>query len=110
MGNLFLVIWMTSREENKWYLEGKRIGPNGIPADLIDIQIEKDRTNKIFPAILWDGDQYVLIWEEEPEGESKICGASILPQFKPFEDKRDSANILPGCQRFLLFWNFKHKR
>ena len=118
-GDLFLVIWMTSREENKWYLESKRVDPKGIPADLIDIQIQKDRTNKIFPAILWDGDQYILIWEEEPEGESKICGASILPQFKPFAisetvqisspDARDSSysGISSIKDEILIVWQGK---
>ena len=84
-GKFFLVVWMTSREENKWYLEGKRVGMDGKPADLEDVPIQVDTTNKVFPVIQWDGDQYILIWEEEPEGESKICGASILPQLKPFE-------------------------
>ena len=84
-GNFFLVIWMASREQNKWYLEGKRIDSNGVLADLIDIQIQKGETNKTFPAVVWDGDQYVIVWEEEPEGESKIYGVSILPQYKPFK-------------------------
>ena len=83
-GSQFLIVWMTSREKNKWNLEGKRVGVDGKPTDLIDIQIQKDGENKIFPAILWDGDHSVLVWEE-PEGQSKICGASILPQYKPFE-------------------------
>jgi len=118
-GNLFLVIWMTSREENKWYLEGKRVGTDGKPADLLDIPIETDTTNKIFPVILWDGDQYILIWEEEPEGESKICGASILPQYKPFEiskavqisspDARDSSysGISSIRDEILIVWQGK---
>ena len=83
-GNFFLVIWMASRERNKWYLEGKRVDSNGVPADLIDVQIQKDTTNKTFPAIVWDGDQYVLVWEEEPEGVSKVYGVSILSQYIPF--------------------------
>jgi len=85
-GEFFLVVWMASREGNKWYLEGRRVdNKDGKPADLWDIPIKVDTTNKVFPVIQWDGDQYILIWEEEPEGESKICGVSILPQFKPFE-------------------------
>ena len=66
-GNQFLIVWMTSREKNKWNLEGKRVGADGKPTDLIDIQIQKDGENKIFPAILWDGDHSILVWEE-PEG------------------------------------------
>jgi hypothetical protein len=83
-GNFFLVIWMVSREEGRWGLEGKRVTGDGEWVDLLDILIQEDTTNKIFPALLWDGDHYVLVWEEEPEGESKIFGVSILPQYKPF--------------------------
>jgi len=118
-GEFFLVIWMTSQEGNKWFLEGKRVSTDGKPADLLDIPIQADTTNKIFPVILWDGDQYILIWEEEPEGESKICGASILPQFKPFEisetvqisspDARDSyySGISSIKDEILIIWQGK---
>lgn len=80
-GSFFLVIWTASGEE--WYLEGKRVDVRGIP-DLYDVPIQKDTTNKIFPAILWDGEQTLLVWEEEPEEESKIFGTSTLSPFEPF--------------------------
>jgi hypothetical protein len=87
-GNLFLVIWMASKEQNKWYLEGKRVDRRGIP-DIYEASIplsnEADTPNKAYPAILWDGNDYLLVWEEEPEGEPKVFGASILQNHKPFE-------------------------
>jgi hypothetical protein len=81
-GSFFLVIWTASQEE-EWYLEGKRVDVRGIP-DVYDVPLQKNTTNKIFPAILWDGEQTLLVWEEEPEGESKIFGASTLSPFEPF--------------------------
>jgi hypothetical protein len=81
-GSFFLVIWTASQEE-EWYLEGKRVDVRGIP-DVYDAPLQKNTTNKIFPAILWDGEQTLLVWEEEPEGESKIFGASTLSPFEPF--------------------------
>jgi len=87
-GNSFLVIWMASKEQNKWYLEGKWVDSRGIP-DIYEAPIplskEADTPNKTYPAILWDGNDYLLVWEEEPEGEPKIFGASILQNHKPFE-------------------------
>jgi hypothetical protein len=84
-GNFFLVIWVASIDK-EWYLEGKRVNGNGGIADILDITIERENnTNKTNPALRWDGDQYLLVWEEEPEGESKIYGTSIAPQYKPFE-------------------------
>jgi hypothetical protein len=84
-GNSFLVIWMASKEMNIWYLEGKWVDGGGIP-DIDEAPIPlADTANKIDPAILWDGKDYLLVWEEEPEGEPKIFGASILQNHQPFE-------------------------
>jgi hypothetical protein len=73
-GISFLVIWMASQEKGKWYLEGKRVRPDGVPEGLLDTQIQKDTTNKTYPSF--------LIWEEEPEGDSKIFGAFIIPDYR----------------------------
>ena len=83
IGKYYLVVWVVSPEENKWYLYGKRVGPAGEILDLVDLRIQRDGANKIFPAILWDGSGGLLVWEEEPEGDSKIFGASIIPDLKP---------------------------
>lgn len=82
-GKYYLIVWMFSPGENKWYLYGKRVGPNGEILDLVDLHIQKDSSNKAFPAIIWDGLEHLIVWEEEPEGDSKIFGASIIPDFKP---------------------------
>jgi len=115
-GGFFLVIWMAS-QEGKWYLEGRRVAGDGKVVDLLDIQIETDSTNKTFPALLWDGKEYLLLWEEEPEGQSKIYGASILAQYKPFAvseavevSSADSTSpSVPGIamigEEFLIVWH-----
>jgi large repetitive protein len=82
-GEFFLVIWMVTKKR-KWSLEGKRLTADGKLVDIIDLSIQKDATNKAFPVVLWDGEEYLLVWEDEPEADPKIFGASVMPQYKPF--------------------------
>jgi hypothetical protein len=80
-GRAYLIVWMISLEQNRWHLYGKRVGADGGVLDLAALPIQRDTTNKAFPAIVWDGSEYFLVWEEEPEGNSKILGASIQMEF-----------------------------
>jgi hypothetical protein len=82
-GNYYLVIWMASIEMDQWFLYSKKVGPKGEILDLVDYLIQRDGSNKAFPAILWDGSEHLLVWEEEPEGDSKIFGAYFIPDYKP---------------------------
>lgn len=101
-------------EPDKWYLYGKRIGPSGEIFEYADSLIV-DGSNKVFPAILWDGSEYLLVWEDEPEGEPKIYGTSIIPLYNLFigEFKRISSegvkkSSLPAVSRIgddvLIVW------
>lgn len=81
-GIYYFIIWSVSNGENNWYIYGKRVGYKGEVFDLIDISILGEGSNKGFPAMLWDGTEYLLIWEEEPEGKSEIYATSILPQYR----------------------------
>lgn len=80
-GRTYLIVWMISFEQNRWHLYGKRVGADGGVLDLAALPIQRDVTNKAFPAIVWDGSEYLLIWEEEPEGNSRILGASIQMEY-----------------------------
>lgn len=81
-GRTYLIVWMISFEQNRWHLYGKRVGADGGVLDLAALPIQRDVTNKAFPAIVWDGSEYLLIWEEEPEGNSRILGASIQMEYE----------------------------
>jgi hypothetical protein len=84
-GRFFLIIWMAQKETQGWVLEGKRVSGDGKIVDILDLAIQTDSTNKAFPALVWNGKEYLLVWEEEPEGESRIFGAAISPDYKPFK-------------------------
>lgn len=100
-GNLFLVIWMVSKEDNKWYLAGKWVDRRGIP-DIYEAPIplskNEDTPNKTYPALLSDGNEYLLVWEEDPEGEPKIFGASILQNYGAVEVSETAQISSPDAQ------------
>jgi hypothetical protein len=74
------VVWMASVDGINWNLYGKRAGRDGEILDPADVPIEKDGANKVFPALLWDGMEHVIAWEEEPEEDPRIFVASVLPE------------------------------
>jgi hypothetical protein len=71
---------MVSFKIGQWSLYGKRVGPNLEILDLTDINIESDGFKKayLYPAIAWDGSDYLLVWEELDGGRFfGISGASV---------------------------------
>ena len=109
-GNFFLIIWMTSIEnmngsngdvekDVNWYLEGQRLSADFGFVDPQTVSIQKGTTNKTFPDILWNGKEYLLVWEDNPEGEPKIFGAAIISQVNHFgisESVQISSTVTPS--------------
>jgi len=58
------------------------VSPAGDVIDNVDLAIQGDGANKGSPSIIWDGSDFLLFWEEEPEGKSKIYGASIQSDYR----------------------------
>jgi len=85
-GRYHLILWTSQREKDRWSIEGKRLDPYFINMDQEDLVLESDGTNKVFPAVVWDEqkEQFLLLWEDDPEGETKIYGASLQTESKPF--------------------------
>jgi hypothetical protein len=79
-GTTYLVVWMVFYEPDEWTLYGKRVGPDGGIKDLVELAIENDGGNKVFPAIHRDGSNYLLVWENQGGGgDSSISGAFVIP-------------------------------
>jgi len=87
-GESHLVGWMVSFKIGRWSLYGKRVGPNLEILDLTDINIESDGFKKayLYPAIAWDGSDYLLVWEELDGGRFfGISGASVNTEGQSIE-------------------------
>lgn len=76
-GEHYLALWTVHAGASESYLAGKRISSQGKPLEVYDLVFDWDKTSRAFPALLWDGSGFLLVWEEDPAGEPKIYGASI---------------------------------
>ncbi len=92
-GDYYFVAWMASSESGEWYLYGKRVASGGQLMDVADRLIQRDTANKTFPAILWDGTEHLLVWEEDPEGDSRIFGMSILAEGYAMSESRQISDL-----------------
>ena len=84
-GSFYFIVWTSQREKGKWFIEAKRLYPYIKAMDPEDFILQSDTSDKILPSIMWSGDeeQYLLLWEDDPEGNSKIYEAPISPDSNP---------------------------
>lgn len=68
-GESYLIVWMVSYKTSQFSLYGKRVGPGMEILDLTDVDIESAPSKLyLYPAIIRDGSDYSLIWEETDGG------------------------------------------
>ncbi len=82
-GSYYLVVWTNPDGKGGSSLSGRRISADGSVLDISDVVLESGDSNKAFPSLLWDGKDFLVVWEEEPEGKSKIYGVSIQSGYYP---------------------------
>jgi len=93
-GESYLILWTGSGGKDTWYVYGRRVSADGEFLDPADVPIQTGGANKAFPALLWDGNQHLMIWEEDPGNYLGIYGASVDP--KNWEFSSDAKLITSG--------------
>ena len=79
----YLVLWMASPDNKNWSLYGRRIDSQGQPLDLFEFPVQRGESNKAFPSVLFDGEEHLIVFEDEPEGDSKVSGILLNSGYKP---------------------------
>jgi hypothetical protein len=79
--NYYLVVWTVVDSDNP-SISGRRVAASGDVLDLSDISIQGDGAGQVFPVIIWDESDFLMVWEERSEGEAKIMGVSIQPEYR----------------------------
>ncbi|MEO0097163.1 MAG: T9SS type A sorting domain-containing protein [candidate division WOR-3 bacterium] len=77
-GNNYLVVWEDYRNGANLY--GSRMTPDGITLDTVGIPISIAEGSQYYPAIVFGGNNYFVVWEDNRNGNWDIYGARITPE------------------------------
>jgi hypothetical protein len=117
-GKYYLVAWTASLSGDNWYIYGRMLDTDGNLENYADILFQGDGVSKNSPAIVANEEQSLLIWEEDPAGNSSISGAVIVPGYRIFtgqakriSDPRETDASFPVLARngddLLVVWQAK---
>ncbi len=87
-GTNYLVVWMDDRDNN-WEFEiyGTRVTPQGRVLDTAGIPISTGSGDRAFPAVAFDGTNYLVVWMDDRDGDERydIYGARVTPRGQVLE-------------------------
>jgi hypothetical protein len=78
-GEDFFVVW-SARRAGATDLFGARIAPDGNPVDRSPRLISSSPGNQKRPSVAWGRDLFLVVWEDDRSGVSRIIGARITPR------------------------------
>ena len=81
-GKYYLVAWNASpADQDHWYIYGRMFDSEGHPENYADVLLQGGGMSKTSPAIIAGETESFLVWEENPEVNSNISGAVIVPGY-----------------------------
>jgi hypothetical protein len=78
-GEDFLVVWSARRGPGT-DLFGVRVTPDGNPVDRSPKLISSSQGNQKHPSVAWGGDLFLVVWDDDRSGVSRIFGTHITPR------------------------------
>lgn len=95
----YLVVWQDLRSHKNLEIYGRRIDAGGRPLDSGDIPIGAGAGNRRHPAVVWNGENFLVVWTEEGVGAGwDIVGARVTPEGKVLDPKGISISREKGDQ------------
>lgn len=76
-GSEYLVAWQDRRNSSDIDIYGARLNASGVVLDSSGIAISTASANQRHPAIISDGTDYFVVWQDERSGVPDICGARV---------------------------------
>ncbi len=78
-GDIFLVVW-ADRRNGERDIYGARVTATGTVLDTAGIEICTAPGAQNYPAVEYDGADFLVVWQDERNGERDIYGARVTPQ------------------------------
>lgn len=113
-GEDFLVVW-SARRAGATDLFGARVAPNGDVIDRTPRTISSSPGNQTHPSVAWGRDQFLVVWEDDRSGVSRIFGAHVTPRGEILEpngfpvSRSRHAQSAPVAgwtgSRYVVVWN-----
>jgi hypothetical protein len=75
-GTNYLVVWEDERI-GLWDIYGARVTPDGIVLDEGSIPISTAANNQRFPSVAFNGNNYLVVWEDYRSGSPHIYGTQV---------------------------------
>jgi len=78
-GTNFLVVWQGFRSDSLGDIYGARVTPQGTVLDSAGIAISTAESYQLYPALAFDGTNFLVVWEDHRSGHWGINGARVTP-------------------------------
>ena len=79
-GTDYLVVWLDDRSGSGCDIYGARVTPAGIVLDAAGIAISTAESFQKYPALAFDGTNYLVTWEDDRGSDYDIYGCRVTPQ------------------------------
>jgi len=81
-----VVVW-SGRRASETDLFAMRVGPAGDPIDQSQRPLITSPGNQNHPSLAWDGDEFLLVWEDDRSGLGRIYGAHVTSKLEVVEPR-----------------------
>jgi hypothetical protein len=100
-GTNYLVVWQDRRSGVDIY--GARVTPAGAVLDSTGIAISTAANAQEYPALVFDGDNYLVVWEDYRNGSYDLYGARVTPVGSVFDSsaviRQEGVQLYPALAR-----------